>query len=159
MSKFLHRLFISILSVVIFSALIAGFQYHFSDVGQLGFGMLLGIYVFYTAPVFILGGIPASYAVDALLKKDKKELATKLQTYLRSTMMYGIAGIVVAMTYSAITSLANGQYFFTMMESISSIFIGLAAALVYYHINLLLQINWEKLKEQHRQQEQANQTY
>ncbi|MDG5785955.1 hypothetical protein QA612_00525 [Evansella sp. AB-P1] len=159
MSKFFHRFFISVLSVVIFSALLAGFQYHFSAAGELGFGMLLGIYVFYTAPVFILGGIPASYAVDAFLKKDKKELASKLETYLRSVGMYGVAGIVVAMIYSALTSLANGQLFFTFAESFQSILIGIVAAIVYYNISLLLQVNWEKLKEQHREREQANESY
>ncbi|MDQ0254046.1 putative Na+-dependent transporter [Evansella vedderi] len=155
MSKFFHRFFISVLSVVIFSALAAGFQYTFQSAGELSFGLLLGIYCFYTAPVFILGGIPASYLVDSLLKKHKDKLATTVQNYFRSFSLYGIAGIIIMMIYAAISSIASGQFFFSIEESITNIIVGIAAAAVYYHITLLLQINWEKLKKQ-RQKEQGN---
>ncbi|MCD8510967.1 MAG: hypothetical protein LRY73_14645 [Bacillus sp. (in: Bacteria)] len=112
MSKFIHRIFISILSVVIFSAVIAGFQYMFISQGELGYGLLLGIYSFYTAPFFILVGIPATYLLDYLLKKHKQLITSSIQAYLRSFSMYGITGIIIAMIYSAITSINNGNYFF-----------------------------------------------
>ncbi|MBU9722834.1 MULTISPECIES: hypothetical protein [Bacillaceae] len=153
MSQFIHRLFTTVLSVVLFSAVLAGVQYTFFGGDQLGFGLLLGIYSFYTAPVFILGGIPAAYLVDFYLK-NRKELNTKLGNYLQSFALYGIAGITVAMVYSAISGISAGNYFFTITESIQSVLIGLGAAIVYYHIALLLQINWEKLKKQYEQEQQ-----
>ncbi|MBU9713637.1 hypothetical protein [Evansella tamaricis] len=159
MSQFFHRLFICILSVVLFSAALAGIQYFITGGEQFGFGLLLGIYSFYTAPVFLLGGIPASYLVDSYMKKNQS-VYTKLQNYFRSFGLYGIAGITVVMIYSAITSITKGQYFFTAFESLQNIAIGLSAAIVYYHITLLLQINWEKLKEQYQQEaENVNNTH
>ncbi|ADU28722.1 hypothetical protein [Evansella cellulosilytica] len=158
MSKFIHRFFISVLSVVIFSAILAGYTYLFSSGEQLGFGLLLGIYSFYTAPVFILGGIPATYIVDFFVKNRNTEVRTKLEAYCRNFALYALAGIAVAMVYSAITSLANGNFFFTLGDSLLSIVIGLAAAAVYYNISLLLQINWEKMKEQYEKEQQANES-
>lgn len=154
MSKFIHRFFISILSVVIFSALVAGFQYMFISEGELGYGLLLGIYSFYTAPFFILAGIPATYLLDYILKKHKQMITTSLHAYIRSFSMYGITGIIIAMIYSAITSISKGNYFFTLGESLMAITVGISAAAVYFHISLLLQINWEKLKKQQESQEQ-----
>ncbi|SER99748.1 hypothetical protein [Salipaludibacillus aurantiacus] len=152
MSKLFHRLFISVLSVVLFSSLLAGYQYYFVHGQELNYALLMGIYSFYTAPVFILGGVPATYLIDYLLKK---EAITTIHAYLRSFGMYGAAGVVVAMIYFALTSMATGQFYFTLSESVSSIMIGIAAAAVYYHIQLLLHINWEKLKQKQREEQQA----
>src|SRR5690554_5394912 len=113
MPTFLHKFFISILSVMIFSSLIAAFQITFMN-NELNFGLLFVIYSFYTTPVFIFAGVPTSYIIDKLLKKNPKKFATKLQTYIRSISMYGIAGIAIAMVYASISTISSGVYFFSL---------------------------------------------
>lgn len=159
MPKFFHRLFISVLSVVIFSALAAAYQLVFSGGDQLGFGLLTGIYTFYTAPVFILGGIPASYAADHFIKKHKYTITSSVHEYVRAFSLYAAAGVTVSIVYFSLSALSRGQFYFTPGESLTSILIGVAGALVYYHISLLLKINWEKLKEQQHKKEQEDQSY
>ncbi|UCZ53817.1 hypothetical protein LGQ02_03250 [Bacillus shivajii] len=154
MSSFFHKLFISMVSVVMFSTLIAGFHVSFLGQEQLSFGMLVGIYTFYTAPVFILGGIPASYIIDHLLKKHKDKIVTEVQSYVKTFGLYGLAGVIVAMIYFGVTSMASGQFFFTIQESITSIMIGIAASAVYYHMQLLLQITWNNIKNNQSSREQ-----
>ncbi|PYZ92263.1 hypothetical protein CR194_15610 [Salipaludibacillus keqinensis] len=155
MSKLFHRLFISLLSVVLFSAILAGYQYMFVHGQEISYGLLMGIHSFYTAPVFILGGIPATYLIDYIMKKEDTSFLDTIHSYFRSFGMYGVAGIIVAMIYFAITSMANGQFYFTLSESVSSIMIGIAAAAVYYHIQLLLHINWEKLKKKQLEEQHS----
>ncbi|SDX97371.1 hypothetical protein SAMN05421736_10147 [Evansella caseinilytica] len=152
MSIFLHKLFITILSIVSFSAVAAGFQTVFSEVRELGFGLLFGIYSFYSAPVFLLGGIPAAYVADRFAAKRRMEGAAALQTYCRTFIIYGIAGATVAMLYSAIHAIVEGRYFFSAGESFAAVGVGLTGAVIYYHISLLLQIDWNDRQQQYKQE-------
>lgn len=156
MSTFLHRLFTSILSILVFSSIITAFQVYVLN-NELPFVLLLTIYMFYTTPVFILGGITASYIVDFFLKKQSKEFFTKMHRYVHTTVMYGIAGIVVAMVYSSMTSISKGEYFSTFSQSIMTILVGILGAIVFYNIHMLLEVNWDKfLKAQHEEEEIEN---
>lgn len=160
MTTFLHKLFTAFLSILIFSALLATFQ-GFVMNNELSIALLLPIYIFYTAPAFILGGITASYIVDIFLKKSTKKFGTKLQEYVHSLILYVIAGIIVAMVYSSITSISKGEYFSTFSQSLMSIVIGISATIVFYGIHTVLDINWGKMikEQEQRELEKVKQLY
>lgn len=144
MSTFLHRIFTSFLSILVFSALLAGFQTFIMN-SELSFGLLLSIYIFYSIPVFLIGGVTASYIVDQFLRSNTKVFISKLRKYVHSLAFYGLAGIVVAMIYSSITSISHGEYLFTFNQSFTTIMMGILAATVFYNIYVLLDMNWEKM--------------
>ncbi|WP_416148777.1 hypothetical protein ACM26V_21305 [Salipaludibacillus sp. HK11] len=157
MSKLFHVLFISLLSVVLFSALLAGYQQLFTQTGhEVSYGLLMGIYSFYTLPIFILGGIPTTYLINYYTRKQGSPILKLPESYFRSFAMYGIAGILVTIVYSSLTAFAYGGVYISLSDSLRSIILGLVGASIYYHLQLLLNIDWEKLKQKRFEEAQQN---
>lgn len=136
MKNFLVRLLSAVLATVLLGLILSSMTY--TPVSQRSahtlYESFLGLFIIYSvysAPVFLVGGILFSTVADVITKKI--QFSSIIKTYIVSFLMYSIGGIVV-------------NFFFYMMladfgwgtDAFYMLVIGVAGALLFLHIKLLL---------------------
>lgn len=86
------------------------------------FGMFV-IFMIYSLPVYLLGGIPASYAIDKIASK---------KSYWLHFILYAIAGALVGYIYLFVMN-AHNQIIVGLFISAS-----VAASLIYFHVSFII---------------------
>jgi hypothetical protein len=132
----LKKLMIAIIASLILSVSISSYSYIPVAKQQPGtiywsFLGLIIIFLIYSAPVYILGGIPFSILIDIILSKLKK--VGSIVRYLISVLLYGLAGVLSTLVLLFIVS--NGK---SINEGIYLYYIGIVAAELYLHLSILI---------------------
>jgi Na+/serine symporter len=132
--ELLRKIIIAVASIVIFSLTFALINYvpkaeQQSNAYYMSLFEIIFIYALYSAPVFILGGIPCSIIIDKINKKSK--FTSKFGSYIFNFVLYVLAGVITTFIFGMI--LSKGSWYFNFMFLV----LGSCASLLFYHISLL----------------------
>ena len=130
----LRKFIIAVVSAVIFSLFFAFIQYVPKDeqepnVLYMSFFEIISASAIYSAPVFILGGIPSTILIDKINKRWA--FSSRLSFYFLNFVLYLIAGIITTGIFVLI--LSKGSWHFNVMFFV----LGSLASLLFYHISLI----------------------
>ncbi|MBB5172534.1 hypothetical protein [Texcoconibacillus texcoconensis] len=138
-----QRFLYACVTTVMFSAIVAGFVYEPASrlpegATHMSFGLLLGIYMFYSAPVIFLVGIPVSWLLDKLMLR--LPIRSTMKWYATYLGLYAGAGLSVMLIYVVGRAINVGMSFVEFSnEALISSLAGLTAALLYYGVMVALQ--------------------
>lgn len=130
-----RRIIVALLSTVIFSLIIAYIWYtplseREPNTWYDPFGSIMTILIMFSAPAYLLGGVPISFYIDKYVEKE----IIKLPIYLLSGFAVGIITIVIAAMAVALEVLWFGIY-------------GSFASLIFFVLMLLTsRIKWKFLQ-------------
>jgi hypothetical protein len=123
-----------ILSSIILSLLLALHFYIPLSVQREGtlywsFTGLMIVYMIYSMPVILLGGVPFSILVDKLVKyKGNRKISLLIHT-----LVYGLGGIMVFFLF--IVVLSKGDILNDLKDSIQQFYIGIFGSILFYYID------------------------
>lgn len=132
----LKRVLTAIVSAIVFSALMGLLNYMTTTTNSFdSFWLPMLFFLMYSAPVYIIGGIPISYLIDKLI--EKINFSSQVTRHYTRYSFYLLAGIMVAVIYIIILAISNGGF-----ESASPLFFmylvgGVIASLVFYYVSLI----------------------
>lgn len=92
------------------------------------------IYIIYSLPVFLIVGIPASLLIDNWLKRINP---SETIHYFIGLGLYALLGFIGGYFFVITFSFSNGYYVSFITDSLPFMNIGLAAAVIGYHVLLL----------------------
>lgn len=124
----IKKLITAFIASAIFALIMAAWSYvpvdeQVENVYYEPFYGLFIIFAIYSLPVYLLGGIPASYLIDKIASK---------KSYWLHFILYAIAGALVGTIYLLVMNLQNGMIF-SMLVCVSA-----AAALIYFHVSFII---------------------
>lgn len=127
----LERFITAIISAIILSISLSYMNYipvaeQQEGVGYWSYLGLFFIYIIYSLPVFLIGGIPFSKLADVIIGKIK--FNTKVFQYIASIIVYGISGVIV------------NVFFYTSIfeeELLHFLILGIISSILFLHIMLL----------------------
>lgn len=93
------------------------------------------LFLLYSFPVYILGGIPSSYFIEKCVPGNQVE--SKIKLYITKFGLYGLAGAIVGFIYLMVLTIPENKMYLILGELKSFLLLGLLAALVFYHVSLL----------------------
>lgn len=137
--KLLRRFSIAILSALVFALSLAFFEYTSSMEQQAGvstftISALFVLYLLYSLPIYVIGGIVYSHYVDVYFEKIK--FRNEVLKYIMYILVYIAGGLFIVGLLLLITYLIDGEVSGLL---ISNIFIlGVLASLIFFHISLLV---------------------
>lgn len=137
--KLLRRFSIAILSALVFALSLAFFEYTSSmeqrdGVSTFTISALFVLYLLYSLPIYVIGGIVYSHYVDVYFEKIK--FRNEVLKYITYILVYIAGGLFIVGLLLLITYLIDGEVSGLL---ISNIFIlGVLASLIFFHISLLV---------------------
>lgn len=137
--KLLRKISIAILSATAFSLSLAVIEYTSSmnrqdDGSYFTISALFVLYFFYSAPIYLIGGIPYSYFVDAYF--EKVTFHNAIQKYTAYVLIYIVGGLVIVGLLFLITFLIDGDV--SGLRLSNTFIVGVLASLLFLHISLIL---------------------
>ncbi|MYL60102.1 hypothetical protein GLW20_21545 [Virgibacillus halodenitrificans] len=146
--KVMKRLLTTILAIIIFATLLSAISYVPSsqrepNVYYFGFLETFLIVVIYSGPVYFLVGLPASIFIDKLARRLGKHYGWK--KYFIQLGLYSLAGVLAGFVFS----LFYGGTI-SSEEVLPLSILGVAAAIIYFHVSLLV----SKIRVEEKQQRQ-----
>lgn len=125
------KLLTALLSSLVLSISLAMLTYS----NYLGFWSLFIVYLMYSGPVYVLGGVPISLLLDRFLVKLMSHYERR--KYAIQLIIYSIAGIFI--TFIFLFMLSNGKYIIDPHKDVNWLYvIGILAALLYLHIQEII---------------------
>ena len=133
--KIMFRKFLTaILSAVIFSFILGLMTYLTYTSNSIWISM--GFFLLYSAPVYVISGIPLSYLIDSVIKRIN--FSSPLARHYSRYGLFILAGIVVALIYTVILTIVDERFVFLSQASWTYVIGGIIAALVYYYVSLVM---------------------
>lgn len=119
------RVIVALLSAIIFSIILSYISYtpiseREPNTWYESFGSLVTVYLLFSVPAYLLGGVPVSLFIDRYVKKG----IIKLLFYLIAGFFVGVATIVISFMTVALEVLSYGV-------------LGLCASLLFFVLMLL----------------------
>ncbi|AIF45270.1 hypothetical protein [Virgibacillus sp. SK37] len=144
--KVKKRLLTTILAIIVFATLFSAISYVPSsqrepNVYYFGFLETFLFVVIYSGPVYFLVGLPASIIIDRLVRRLVKRYVWK--KYFIQLGLYSLAGVLAGF----VLSLFSGGTL-SKEEVLPLAILGLAAAIIYFHVSLLV----SKIRVKEKQQ-------
>jgi hypothetical protein len=132
--EMLKKVLTAIISTLLFGTLMGFINYMTSTSGS--FWVTMFFFAIYAAPVYLIGGIPISYLIDKLMKR--LNFSSQLASHYTKYGLYILVGILVAVIYKAILSIAEDEVQFLSQDLITYIVGGILASLIFYYVSLIL---------------------
>ncbi|MYL57568.1 hypothetical protein GLW20_08615 [Virgibacillus halodenitrificans] len=144
--KVMKRLLTTILAIIVFATLFSAISYVPSsqrepNVYYFGFLETFLIVVLYSGPVYFLVGLPASIIIDRLARVLGKHYGWK--KYFIQFGLYSLAGVLAGFVFSLFF---GGTI--SSEEVLPLSILGVAAAIIYFHVSLLV----SKIRVEEKQQ-------
>lgn len=132
----LRRVLTAIVSSIVFSALMGLLNYMTTTINSFdSFWLPTVFFAMYSAPVYVIGGIPISYLIDKFV--EKMTFSSHVTRHYTRYSFYLLAGIIVAMIYISILAISNGG--FDSQLWLMYLVGGVIASLVFYYVSLIFQ--------------------
>lgn len=111
-----------------------------AGIGYNSFGGLFNIYVFVSLPVYLICGSIYSFLVEAYF--EQIQIRNLFLKYMIGFIVYVAGGLLIMGVFLAIMLIIDGRVY----ELFGLFFLGGLAALLFYHISLLLKFSKKILK-------------
>ncbi|RYG74178.1 hypothetical protein EU245_02895 [Lentibacillus lipolyticus] len=134
----MKRVFAAVISTCLFGALMGVTSFlSASERDAVSLWLPMLFFGVYAAPVYVIGGIPTSLLIDKVISKKLRDSGGFLR-YVTRAGLYGLAGVTAAFIYMMILAMAEGELYLIPQELIGYLVYGLIAALIYFHVLLLI---------------------
>lgn len=134
----LKRVLTAIVSAIVFSALMGLLNYMTTTTNSFdSFWLPMLFFLMYSAPVYLIGGIPISYLIEKLL--EKLTISSQVARHYIQYSLYILAGIIVALIYIVILSITNNGISYNSQGWLLYIVGGVMASLIHYYVSFFFQ--------------------
>ncbi|GGA66397.1 hypothetical protein [Ornithinibacillus halotolerans] len=135
----LKKVITAIVSTLIFGAVMGLVNYLTSPISDFNNFWLPAVYfALYSAPVYLIGGIPISYLIERLLKK--LNFNSDIARHYTKYGLFILVGIIVGIFYVLILKISGNQ---SNQELLVYLVGGVLASLIFYYVSLVF--NREKV--------------
>lgn len=137
-----RKIITAVLSIVIFS-FVMGFlmgevQYIFTQHKPIWLLFVtMSVIGMYAAPVYLIGGIPASIFVDKMVKQISPK--SSLVLYIIKFSLYSLAGQILSFIFMMILAIAEDELYWLPQELPEYLMYGLIASLIFCHVSLIVE--------------------